>query len=83
MTMRFPFASGALIASNQAITTQDLLLLAPLVLIALTLMVLALIDLIRRQDKEVRGSKLLWGIVIVVVGTIGPIAYFIVGRKEA
>ncbi|MGH2408822.1 MAG: PLD nuclease N-terminal domain-containing protein [Chloroflexota bacterium] len=81
--MRHLLASWSLIASNQAITTQDLLLLAPLVLISLALIVVALIDLVRREDKEVRGSKLLWGIVIVVIGTIGPIAYFVVGRKEA
>ena len=59
---------------------QQVLLLAPLVLISLTLMVFALIDLIRRP--AVRGPKLLWGIVIVVIGTIGPIAYFIFARKD-
>ncbi|MGH2347733.1 MAG: PLD nuclease N-terminal domain-containing protein [Chloroflexota bacterium] len=61
-------------------TGQQVLLLAPLVLIALTLMVVALIDLARRPT--VRGGKLLWGIVIVVIGTIGPIAYFIFARKD-
>ncbi len=63
-------------------TSQQVLLVVPLVLIALALMVFALIDLVRRQDKEVRGGKLLWGIVIVVIGTIGPIAYFIFARKD-
>jgi len=55
-------------------------LLAPLVLIWLALMGAALIDLTRR--KAVRGSKLLWVIVIVFIGTIGPITYFAIGRKE-
>ena len=80
--MRHPLASGALIASNQAITTSDLLLVAPLVLIGLVLIAVALIDLVRRENAEVRGDKLLWAIVIICIGTIGPIAYFIFGRKE-
>jgi hypothetical protein len=61
-------------------TGQQVLLLAPLVLISLALMVVALIDLARRET--VRGSKLLWAIVIVFVGTLGPIAYFIFARTE-
>lgn len=73
------FVLSAVIASS---TSQQVLLLAPLALIALTLMIVALIDLVRRHGKGVRGSKLLWGIVIVLVGTVGPIAYFIFGRKE-
>jgi hypothetical protein len=80
--MQPPLSLVAPIASAHGVSTQELLLLAPLVLIGLTLIVVALIDLVRREDAEVRGSKLLWGIVIVVVGTIGPIAYFIFGRKE-
>jgi hypothetical protein len=61
-------------------TGQQVLLVAPLVLIWLALMVAALIDLARRP--AVRGSKVLWAIVIVVFSTVGPIAYFIFGRKE-
>jgi hypothetical protein len=31
----------------------------------------------------VRGdSKLMWGLIIVVVNVIGPILYFLVGRDE-
>lgn len=61
-------------------TGQLVLLVAPLVLITLVLTVFALIDLVRQES--VRGSKLLWGIVIILLATPGPIAYFIFGRKE-
>jgi hypothetical protein len=39
-----------------------------------------LIDLARRET--VRDGTLLWAIVIVFVGAIGPIAYFIFARQE-
>lgn len=70
-------SSGPLIGET---TSQEALLLAPLVLIALVLTVVALVDLVRRPT--VRGNKVLWAIVIVVVGTVGPITYFVFGRKE-
>jgi len=62
---------------------QLFLLLAPLILIQLGLLVLALRDLLR-PERQVRGdSKLMWGIIIVVINLIGPILYFAVGRREA
>ena len=62
--------------------TQILLLLAPVVLVQLGLLILALRDLLR-PERHVRGdSKLMWGVIIVVVNIIGPILYFLVGREE-
>jgi len=62
---------------------QLFLLLTPLILIQLGLLVLALRDLLR-PERQVRGdSKLMWGIIIVVINLIGPILYFAVGRREA
>ena len=59
---------------------QYLPLLIPVVLIELGLMVTALVDLIRRA--QTRGPKWAWALVIVLFNFIGPIIYFIVGRKE-
>jgi hypothetical protein len=61
-------------------TGQLVLLVAPRALITLALSVFALIDLVRRES--VRSGNLLWGSVISLLGTLGPIAYFIFGRKE-
>jgi hypothetical protein len=62
--------------------TELLLLLVPVVLVQLGLLVLALRDLLR-PERLVRGdSKLMWGLIIVVVNIIGPILYFAVGREE-
>ena len=57
-------------------------LVLPLAALELILVIVALIDLIRREPGRVNGNKVLWGIIIVLVGTIGPICYFILGRKE-
>jgi hypothetical protein len=60
---------------------QLLALLVPILLIELALIVFALLDL-RRPDRRVKGdSKLVWALIIVFVGTIGPILYFLVGRE--
>ena len=55
--------------------------LIPLVIIELTLMVVALVDLAKR--KQVRGdSKVVWALLIIFVNIIGPIVYLIGGRGE-
>jgi hypothetical protein len=41
----------------------------------------ALIDLRRRPAKRVNGPKPLW-VALSFVNTIGPISYFVVGRKR-
>ena len=62
--------------------TQIILLLLPILIIQIGLIVLALRDLLR-PERRVRGdSKLMWGVIIVVINIIGPILYFLVGREE-
>ena len=61
--------------------TTILLLILPIVILEIALIVFALRDLVR-PERRVRGdSKLLWGIVIVLLQLIGPILYFVVGRE--
>jgi hypothetical protein len=59
---------------------QYLPLIIPLLVIELILVVAALFDLVRRP--KTRGPKWVWVIIIVLVSTIGPIIYFVVGREE-
>ena len=59
---------------------QYLPFLVPVILIQLILMVSALVDLVRREHT--RGPKWAWAIVVVIVNIIGPIVYFVIGRKE-
>jgi hypothetical protein len=51
-------------------------------LIQVALLAAALIDIRRRSADELNGSKRLWTLA-AFVNFIGPIAYFIFGRKHA
>jgi hypothetical protein len=60
---------------------------APLVLrgiVQFALLAAALVDMHRRPAEEINGSKWLWSAVALVnfMG-IGPIVYFLLGRKRA
>lgn len=59
---------------------QYLPLIIPLLVIELILMAAALFDLVRRP--KTRGPKWVWVLIIVLVNTIGPIVYFVMGREE-
>jgi hypothetical protein len=59
---------------------QYIPLLIPVFLIQLGLMIAALVDLIRRTQTH--GPKWVWGLVILLVNIIGPIIYFVAGRKD-
>ena len=62
---------------------QLLPLIAPLLLLQLALLVLAVIDLFR-DERQVRWvSKPVWALIIFFVNIIGPLAYFFVGREDA
>lgn len=53
-------------------------LIAPLVVLQLSLLVGALVDLVRRKPKR----ALVWGFVIILFSIIGPVLYLSLGRKE-
>jgi predicted membrane-bound dolichyl-phosphate-mannose-protein mannosyltransferase len=64
-------------------TEQILALVAPIVVIQLGLMIVALHDL-ESEERRVRGgSKLVWALVIVFVNVVGPIIYLVGGREDA
>ena len=64
------------------LSTGLLLVLLPLVLIELGLVVFSLVDLFKPERRVIGDNKLIWALVIVVVGTIGPIVYLLAGRKQ-
>lgn len=57
-------------------------LVLPLAALEFILLIAALVDLVRREPERVNGNKVAWGLIIVLIATIGPICYFILGRKE-
>lgn len=62
-------------------TSQVMAVIAPLLVIQVLLMVTALRSLLKTDHP--RGlPRWAWGIIICVVNTAGPIAYFIFGREK-
>ncbi len=61
--------------------TNMLPFLIPLMVIELALMVIALIDLFKRENMK-SSTRLIWVFVIILINTIGPIVYLLAGRKD-
>lgn len=55
-------------------------ILAPILVIQLILLVVALVDLIRIERTN--GPKWVWALVIVIINIVGPVLYFVVGRRS-
>jgi hypothetical protein len=73
-----------LLLQNTSSNTLDtwLPLILPLAIIELILILVALVDLVRRDPRQVRGSKVVWVLIILLISTFGPICYLLLGRKE-
>lgn len=56
-------------------------LIAPLFIVQAILAIVALIDIARIHATN--GPKWVWVLVVIVINTIGPIIYFIFGRKTS
>ncbi|WP_405099813.1 PLD nuclease N-terminal domain-containing protein [Oceanobacillus sp. FSL H7-0719] len=56
-------------------------LVLPFIFIQGILLIIAIIDWAKQEDST-RGNRWVWFFVIVFINTIGPIAYFIFGRRK-
>lgn len=55
-------------------------IILPILIIGALLVFIALVDLFRHRDTQ--KNLLIWTFVILFVNTLGPILYFILGRKD-
>ncbi|WP_226642090.1 PLD nuclease N-terminal domain-containing protein [Mesobacillus subterraneus] len=55
-------------------------LIAPIVIIQVILLIVAVVDLIKIEKTN--GPKWVWAIVILLVNIVGPILYFVIGRRN-
>lgn len=60
--------------------TSILPILLPFLLVGSILILIALSDLYRNRNR--RENVLMWTIIIVFFNTIGPVLYFMIGRKD-
>ncbi|MFC2166046.1 PLDc N-terminal domain-containing protein [Acidobacteriota bacterium] len=58
-----------------------ILIITPLVVINLIFVIIALVDLAKRQ-KVLWDNKIIWVLLIVFLQYLGWIAYFLFGRKD-
>lgn len=83
MGIRREREGGDIVEAGNGITTGELILyLLPVIIIQLTLMVYALVDVVKRERVR-GGNKALWIVVIVLINIIGPIVYLAWGRTPA
>ncbi|WP_053219234.1 PLDc N-terminal domain-containing protein [Virgibacillus senegalensis] len=54
--------------------------IAPILVLQLLLMITALVSCIR--EEKTNGPKWLWILIILFINLIGPVLYFIVGRRN-
>ena len=55
-------------------------LILPLIVLQFILMIVALIDVIR--NKRTNGPFIMWILIIIFGSIIGPIIYFVFGRRN-
>ncbi|AND41053.1 MULTISPECIES: PLD nuclease N-terminal domain-containing protein [Cytobacillus] len=55
-------------------------ILAPIVIIQLILIAIAIIDLVKIEKAN--GPKWVWALIILFINLLGPIIYFIFGRRS-
>lgn len=54
--------------------------IAPIIVIQLLLMITALVSCIR--EEKTNGPKWIWILLILFISIIGPVLYFVVGRRN-
>lgn len=64
----------------EIIENLNMAVLLPILIIQLILLIIALIDCIKIEKTN--GPKWVWILVIVLINIIGPILYFVVGRRN-
>ncbi|GIO23039.1 PLDc N-terminal domain-containing protein [Oceanobacillus sp. J11TS1] len=54
--------------------------IAPILVLQLILMITAFVSCIREENTN--GPKWLWILIILIIQLIGPVLYFVVGRRN-
>ncbi|WP_233254336.1 PLD nuclease N-terminal domain-containing protein [Salipaludibacillus keqinensis] len=65
---------------TEAMQNINWALVAPIIVLQFILMVVALVDCLKQNQTN--GPKWIWIIVILFINLIGPILYFIFGRRS-
>jgi hypothetical protein len=64
----------------ELLQTINWAIIAPILIIQLILILVAIIDLVKIEKTN--GPKWLWILIILFLNIIGPILYFVIGRRN-
>ena len=67
---------------SMEIIREYLPILIPLVIIQAALFIAALVHILRNNNYKT-GNRALWIVVVVLIGVIGPVLYFCLGRGDS
>lgn len=66
---------------NETLELNKLIaILAPVLIIQFVLMIIALVQCAKAE--ETRGPKVMWVLIILFVNLLGPVAFFLFGRRK-
>lgn len=65
---------------NELLTEINWGIFMPLLVIQAILIIIALVDWIRTE--ETNGPRWLWLLVILFISMLGPVLYFVIGRRQ-
>jgi hypothetical protein len=71
-----------MLAHGSTVNTTLLLALLPLVLIDVGVVVYCIVDLYRPERRVRGGNKIVWLLIILLISTLGWLAYLLVGRED-
>ncbi|MGJ7921492.1 PLD nuclease N-terminal domain-containing protein [Neobacillus sp. LXY-4] len=64
----------------EVLENLNIAIILPLIILQLILLIVALIDLVKNENTN--GPKWVWVLVIVFINIVGPIVYFVIGRRN-
>lgn len=65
---------------NDLLSEVPWAVVTPILIFQLILMLLALVSLSR--EEKTNGPKLMWVFIIIFINIIGPVLYFVIGRRN-
>ena len=65
----------------EALDTKLFAIVAPIIVINLVLIITALVACFRAE--ETRGPKWMWALIIIFINLLGPILFFLLGRRSS
>lgn len=69
------------IKRGEIMDKTQIALIIPIIILYLALLLTAIIDL--GKNWQIRKNPLIWLFVILFINILGPVIYFVFGRKEA